>query len=391
VSAAWLLAMHPWHIRYAVEMRGYALMLFFLALALGSLVRALRTDGLRWWLLFAASEALFLLSFPGALYVAVAMNLLCAIELLRRRNWAKTWRLVAFNALAAVPVLQWMLPSVPQILIFLREEQPAYVTDVWQWLHDLAAVLAVGWQYDNPWREAHVGTDWKGVAANFLLPPMAVAIIFGGLSIVGLVLAFRRGTAARLIVIAPVIAGLMSLAANLRPGSPMTVWYLIYLLIPAPLAVYLALERAGRWRNLRWLPLAVCLSFTLYYSMGTASAVAALRDHDRQPMRATVAFIHAQTQDPMTATFGVSDRQNSVYDPKVAVLESVGDLERCVAQSRAASKPLFVYFCSDEHGQKRCPEIYARVVKSGEFVRMTEFPGSEELWSYRVYRLKDGR
>jgi hypothetical protein len=369
-------------------MRGYGLMLFFMALSLLALVRALRTERIRWWLLFAAGEALFLLSFPGALYVALAVNGVCAIELALRKDWNRIGRLTAINALAAVPVIQWMLPSVPQIMNWLREEQPAYVTDVGQWLHDLASVLMTGWQYDNPWRESHVGTDWKGVAAHFPLPPGVTVVIVAGLCITGLLIAARRGAAARIIVIAPVIAALISLALNLRPGSPMTVWYLIYLLIPTTLAVPLALEGKNPDARLRPLSQALCLGFVLFYAFGTRTAVAALREHDRQPMRQTVAFIHSQAQNALSATFGVSDRQHSAYDPQVVVLESEADLDRCIAQSRAESKPLYVYFCSDDQAQKRRPQIYEKVVKSGAFERTKEFPGSEELWSYRVYRLK---
>jgi hypothetical protein len=388
VAAAWLLALHPWHIRYAVEMRGYSLMLFFVALALFALVRALRTGRIRWWLLFAASEALFLLSFPGALYVAMAMNGLCVIELMVRKDRRKTGTLVAFNALAAIPVFQWMLPSIPQIMKWLHKDQPAYVTDVTLWLRDLTSVLAAGWQYENTYPDQQVGTDWQGIAAHFPIPPAAVAITLAVLFLGGLLVAMRRSPAARLIVIAAVIAALMSLAINLRHGSPMTVWYLIYLLLPATLAVPLALEWVGQLTKARWMPLALCLAFTVFYGMGTATAAAALRDHDRQPMRQTIAFIHAQGPKVMTATFGVSDRQHSAYDAEVTVLNSEADLKDCMARSRATAKPLYVYFCSDEQGLKRDAGIYGLVVKSGAFERVKDFPGSEELWSYRVYRLK---
>ena len=145
----------------------------------------------------------------------------------------------------------------------------------------------------------------------------------------------------------------------------MTVWYLIFLLIPVTLTVFLTLERVGQWRNLRWLPLALCVWFLFCYRMGTENAVAALREHDRQPIRQTVNFIRTQSPDALTATFGVSDRQHSAYDGKVEVLESVADLEGCIARSRAESHPLYVYYCSDFHGQRRRPEIYQRVVNSG--------------------------
>jgi hypothetical protein len=394
VTAAWLMAIHPWHIRYGVEARGYSFMLCFVALTLLALVRALRTDKLRWWLLFAVAEGLFLLSFPGAAYVAVAVNVMCLIELLMRRDWTMTRRLIAFNALGAVPVMFWVFPSVPQIRLWLQEHLPEYVTHVWHWLHDLMSVLVTGWQYDNPLRESHVGTDWKGVMESFWtfgsyhVPSAVVISILAAFFVAGLVLAFRRGMAGRLIVIPPVLAALVSMAINLRPGTPMTVWYLIFLLIPVTLAVPLALERAGQWRNLRWLPVALCVWFVLRFGLGTEKATAALREHDRQPMRQAVAFIRGQSPEALTATFGVSDRQHAVYDGQVRVMNSVADLDKSIARSRAASKPLFVYYCSDYHGQRRRPEIYERVAKSGEFEKLKEFPGSEELFSYRVYRLK---
>ena len=388
VGAAWLMALHPWHIRYAAELRGYSLMLFFVALALFALVRAIRTDRLRWWLLFAVSEAFFLLSFPGALYVAMAMNVLCVIELMLRKDWRRVGRLVAFNTLAAVPVLQWIAPSIPQMVKFLHKDLPAYVTDVELWLRDLVCVVAAGWQYENTYRDQQVGTDWQEIVAHFPIPPAAVAITLAGLFIAGLVVAMLRSPAARLIVIAPVIAALVSIAINLHPGTPMTVWYLIYLLLPVTLAVPLALEKLGRLTKLRWMPLALCVAFTIFYGMGTATGAAALRNHDRQPMRQAIAFIHAQEKDVMTATFGVSDRQHSAYDAQVEVLDTEADLQDCMARSRASAKPLYVYYCSDEQGLKRDPGIYQRVVKSGDFEWIQSFPGCEEMWSYRVYRLK---
>ena len=93
----------------------------------------------------------------------------------------------------------------------------------------------------------------------------------------------------------------------------------------------------------------------------------------------------------MTATFGVSDRQSAIYDPRVMLLETATDLQAAIDRSRAESKPLYIYYCSDEHGLKRRPDIYTRVVNSGEFERVAVFPGSEELYSYRVYRLHSAR
>ncbi|MFZ4766043.1 MAG: glycosyltransferase family 39 protein, partial [Roseimicrobium sp.] len=227
VAAAWLLAMHPWHIRYSVELRGYALLLFFLTLALWALCRAWQTDRLRWWVLFALSEGLFLLSFAGALYVALVLNVLLSIELLARWDLARLRRLIAFNSLAAVPVLQWMLPSIPQLLQFLKETHTHYVIDRGLWFRDLGSVLAVGWPYESTYPEAHVGTDWKHVVGHFLTPPWGTVALLGGLMLAGVAYASWRNRQARLIVLAPLLGALVTIAMSLKPGSVMIVWYLI--------------------------------------------------------------------------------------------------------------------------------------------------------------------
>ena len=153
--------------------RGYSFMLFFVALTLLALVARSRTDQLRWWLLFARERSVVSAEFPRSAVCRAYGEPGVRSRTATAAEWAVTRRLAAFNALAAVPVLQWVLPSVPQIR-GTAQGTPEYVTDVWQWLHDLAAVLAFGWQYDNPLREAHVGTDWKGVAANFPVPSLGI-------------------------------------------------------------------------------------------------------------------------------------------------------------------------------------------------------------------------
>jgi uncharacterized membrane protein len=77
LGAAGLLALHPWHVRYAVEARGYSLMMFFMCLMLLALIRALTTNKVAAWTLFALAEAGCLLSFAGSLYRRGADQLFC--------------------------------------------------------------------------------------------------------------------------------------------------------------------------------------------------------------------------------------------------------------------------------------------------------------------------
>jgi hypothetical protein len=388
VAGTWLLALHPWHVRYSAEARGYSMMMCFLCLSLYGLLLALRTNKLRWWLLFGLGEAVYLLSFPGALMIAAFVNLIALIELIRQRGWQKLGTLIAMNLLGATFVLQLMLPNIPQMLIFLKEPQPNYVTDVWQWYRDLGSVLVIGWPYENFFPDTHRGTDWLHEGQQFFFSSKLTSVALLLLAGAGLLVALMKGAAARMVIIAPVLAAAVTCAVNVHPGAPMTVWYLIFLLIPAVLALPMLVEEVAGTVRWKWTSTLLVAWLVFRYGTATSHARATVRDVDRQPVREVVALIRTQSSDAMTATFGVSDRQSAIYDPRVRLLSSAADLDRVIADSRAAVRPLYIFYCSDQHSRPRVPDVYARVAESGEFERVGDLPGTEELFSYHVYRLK---
>ena len=88
VIAAFLLAVHPWHVRYAIELRGYIFTLLFGPLMIYSLIQAIDSGRWRWWIGFAASEFAVLYAYPGCLYMVAIANLCGAIALiLRHPHW----------------------------------------------------------------------------------------------------------------------------------------------------------------------------------------------------------------------------------------------------------------------------------------------------------------
>lgn len=405
LGAALLLALCPWHIRYAVEAKGYSFMLLFVCTAIYSLIRAMEEGRLRWWLLFAFSEAAFLLSFAGAIYVAAALNGFAAVELLRERYWRRLRVLIAFNLLAMIPVLQWMLPSVPQLLHYLHSEGSLHLGLGWPWLRDFFSGLAIGFQYDNPDPAEHAGTSWlmESAAHGWLMPLMIVA---GLLVVAGAFWSLCRGNVARLAISAPLAAVAAAYIHNASAGTPMVVWYLLYAIIPAALAVPWVLASLVRGRAALGgvLPSVVIALFAAVYGLGVWHPGRVLSLHPRQPMREAVASAHAGDASPMTAIVGVSDRQIQSYDPKVMVLGDRPELTSLVTAARLANKLLFVYVCGrDSILQSTDGKLHAKLpvldalehgLKPEEaggsgatFVQTGKFPGTEAMFSYRVYRL----
>lgn len=388
VAAAWLLALHPWHVRYAAEERGYSLMLMFLCLCLLGLIRALRTDRPGDWSWFALGAAGCLLNFTGALYVIALVNLAAAVELILRQEPRRLATLAAFNLLAAIPVAIWIFPSVPQIMNVLLHDPSRYRPGVgWHWARDLFTHLIGGVHYSLPEPEVHLGTTWLAQRAGSWFYTLYVAWFFAGMFVLGAVLALFTNAATRIAVIAPLLAGMLIVVQNALSNGALLIWYLLYLLVPLVLAVPLVV---GRLLSFRPALLAPALALVVAgYALATADKRDRIVRFDRQPMRQAIAGIRDNHPGSLTAVFGVSDRQTQSYDPRVRILKDATDLDRAVEDAGRMNIPLFVYFCGRTESGRRAPELMERVLDESSFQLVRTIPGLEAMFSYELWRLKE--
>lgn len=126
--AAGLAAMHPMHIDYSLQARGYAFVLCCVPVALGFAWLALRTDRWRDWWGLAIAVFLCLLSYPGSLHFAVALHgglLACLLwRRIRSGDPAATGsvaRLLAVNATVGLLFAVIIAPHLPQVSYHFRE------------------------------------------------------------------------------------------------------------------------------------------------------------------------------------------------------------------------------------------------------------------------------
>ncbi len=281
ITAAVLLTLHPWHLRYSVEARGYAWMLLFLLLAILFLNRALRRtppmDGGRpgrrsgeddaeiprmaagdvrppseaetaagdvrppselgrWrdWLLYGLFQFLYIWSFPGAIYVAATMNALVLAwlgwenraSLLRRPLETPIPRLLIVNLLSGMLFLQAMAPSIPQIRLYLQRDISQGQMDA-AWWQDIGAHLLGGVQWVQPYASGYddrtvLGVQWPSITlelAVYILP----AILLAGLAF----LLWKREW--RLLTLAsPVAAAVLAYLHTSASGNFLFSWYILY-------------------------------------------------------------------------------------------------------------------------------------------------------------------
>ena len=112
-------------------------------------------------------------------------------------------------------------------------------------------------------------------------------------------------------------------------------------------------------------------------------------NHDRQPIRETVASIREKKPESLTGTFGVSDRQAQSYDPNVRLLSKPEDVDKLLAEGKEAHVPVFIYFCGVTESTNRKPELVKRVAASEDFLPYKQVKGLEAMFSYHVFLWRD--
>ena len=221
--AAFLLAIHPWHVRIGADGRGYAFVVLFALAGAWLLLRALRSGRWRWWLGYGLSQLLLLWSFPLAVHVPLALAVAGSVAIVLGaappgERGLQLARLVVANALAAMLFLQLMAPNLAQALAFKKEWRVEGDLGL-HWYRVLWVALATGLKAGGGGRP---DVAYPSLAALARGQPWLPAVVYGttvGLAGLGLARALRRGAAAERAVWAALALGvpLFLLHRSLQP------------------------------------------------------------------------------------------------------------------------------------------------------------------------------
>jgi hypothetical protein len=161
VAAAWLLAVHPWSIRYASEARGYSFVIFVVPVLFVFWRRAMVMGAWRWWSAYALAEFLLFYCYPGSAFILIVLNLLtlgllAAAPGCAEPRLAQIGRWFCVNVVAAMLTLQLMLPLYPQARLYFDFVSSQGFVSGWQWVRNTVAYMIGG----APWTKS--GEPWAG-------------------------------------------------------------------------------------------------------------------------------------------------------------------------------------------------------------------------------------
>ena len=189
-----VLALHPWHIRYSTEARGYGLMLLLFPLLLLALTYAMESNRWKHWAVFGLLEFLIMFAWSGIAYGVAGVNVAAALLMLWRSDrWPMLVRWATANLVAAALFISVYAPQIPQIMRAhdrLNTMKGFPMDEVW--FHNLLSSPFTGIPFHGEDPENSEEMSWEHL---LLISPVITTLGFAILvltSAVGLVSLWRR-------------------------------------------------------------------------------------------------------------------------------------------------------------------------------------------------------
>jgi hypothetical protein len=403
--AAAYLAINPWHLRYSVEARGYAFLLLFLLAATHFLERALKEPAWRNYLLFGLFEFLALYSFPGAVYVLAALNLLAAGLLIARRKTRPLQpallRWCVTNVFAAMLFVQLMMPCAKQIQLYLQRDI-AQAPMTWHWWRDFWSHVVAGSRWD-----ILVDGNERIVSGSSLFTgnawfPLVAFVVLPAIALIGVVRARTDRSIPHLLVWPTLLAVVVAYFHNSATGNFLFSWYGIYAVLGFTFA--LAAGIRGMTASLRgaaqmrWAEPVVAVLVLVAAVLATHPAIHVIRSYARQPLRETVE-IALGGADPyassppqiLVASVGTSASHFKSYAPRIQDLASrdveknIAGLEELMERAKTEGKTLRVICGGIQKLRSTQGSLAGMIEDSGSFREVQRVDGLEELFSLRIF------
>ncbi|MGC2580051.1 MAG: glycosyltransferase family 39 protein [Terrimicrobiaceae bacterium] len=400
VIAAFVLSVHPWHVRYAIELRGYIFTLLFGPLMIYCLIQAIESGRWRWWTGFAASEFALLYAYPGCLYMVAIANFCGAISLFQRHStgearWQHFSRFLVATTVAGMIYLQLMLPCVPQLINYFETERALGELGL-RWHKNMGAHLLAG----IPWNNSDIRSagyqelQWAAEARPYVFLSLRSAAL--GFFVLGALRLGLSRPAGWLVLSVLLIPGVLVYIISRSKNHYLYEWYLLF-----TLSGFVGLAALG----LDWLagitsrahrmapPVLAGLAIVTFFVV-TQPQRRWLVTHSLQPMREAV-LLTRPSLDPY------DPRQSSIitlsvtgvpwsYDPNIIVVSRPDQLVHFLRKADREGQTLYVNFANAWTASATAPELFGMIENEGLFERTAQIQGFDPTLTTFVRRYRPG-
>lgn len=394
IAAAMLLALHPWALRYGVDMRGYALVLPLVTGALLAATRLLQSKGENWfaWLGLAVTQALWLWAYPQAVFDLMMLNLALLVLLTLRTPQGQKLRMVgrlaAVNLLAATLFLQAFLPALMQAVRWAGQEtvsQPFSAMLVKSLLSHLFLGIAHGW----PAGAASAGlpslaggaAPWGvGAWAFWAIPLLLVAMLPLAAGSYG----ERLRRAPWWLLAVPLLGSLLFIVVCVLTGQYFYPRFVISIL-PVLLAFACLVLSSGKWRLAKSI---IALGLVVMLLPIWSTQLKVLTERPIAPLRDVAKFLqhHHDRDQALIACFGHGREIMPLFSADIRLPISLADLQALQQEANANSRPLVIAYGHEQFNQGVFPDAISHLNDAELFEQIAAFPALESEYYYRVFQ-----
>ena len=377
-------AVHPWHLRYSTEARGYGLLLLGVALCFYFTQRALENGRWRWWLGLGASQFLCVWSFPGALYWLATFNTMLIFGLAGCAWMGKISSRLFVRALVGLVfggmlTLQLMLPTAAQLAEIAEKLDSLKGTMELTWWKDAFAgvVLGMRWMDGDPQNAWNIAGSRLVDFQPWLLGTLfiiALAVLFG------LGRWFRRGLVGMLIAASGPLAMLLSWSLMLRQGKFLHPWYVLYAVPGALTCLSLTMCGWSKKTTRIFVSVLVCAALGPWWFAADRRYIG----KSKEDLKGLARVIKEKAGAGAFLLGGVFTDVD-VYTPRVRTLHDVRELDALITEARSTGKKLLVTYGREGLMKAQMPGLLKRLQDEHEFRPVAVVRGlEEEQFTHRV-------
>lgn len=398
--AAFLLAIHPWHIRYGVDVRAYALVvpLCISALFVATCILDSRGRNPWHWVWLGLNQFLWLWSYPNGLidvglFMIVLGILLWRQELNSSDRWTVLTRLGLTHLFAGMLLLQVFLPNVMQARHWAGQEADVHIIDGPMLLDTISQVV-----FGAPWADAEPPqfAAMSGVAgfaavlsghvtARALLIPFVLIALFGLWA-----LRFELG-GRRWLVWSIVASSFAIMAVTWLAGSYFYPRFAIALMLAGLIGLAWNCRDLQRWPSI-FVRLVTIVPIFGGFAVATLPARNVLASMPYAPLRDIAKFISeksgGQQTEPLVLCYGLGREALPVYYPRTIGVTSAAEIESHLQTARAEKRPMYLVQGYDAFNRSALPEGFRLLDDGSLFETVATFPGIEPDFHFRVLRAR---
>ncbi len=403
VVAAFLLAIHPWNIRYASEARGYSLLIFLVPLLFVFWRRAMVSGQWKYWAAFALTEFSLVYCYPGSAFILVVLNLItlglfvagpeCA-----EPRFAQAGRWFCVNVLAAMLALQLMLPLVPQGKRYFDVVASQGFVAGWQWVYNTACFMLGGAPWTKSGEPLAGYPEWLARSIENPLLFATAATMAVALVLLGAGRLLRRGWASATFVVVMAVCPPMTFVFAYARRFLLYENYVIYSLpgvvICAAAGLTLTASSLAKLAGGRQaVSYAVTVSVLLGYFLYTHPFRQWLVHNPLQQIRESVIYCRG-TLDPAagrdrvrTASFCIPPY---LYDAHMERLDSAGEFVAALRRADTEGVPLYLNIGMPWAAREYSPQMWELFNSRALFEEPVRLRGFEPSLDRLVAKSKPG-